>query len=164
MQWVNNQPVESPPGVRSTIRDLRIERITRQPPRSSDGTAEACLWVGQTADVSRVELVAGAWMQLWLGARSYRGVHSDIRMTDTRLVGIYPEHQTWDSTIRRFVNEQSPAQLGNVVNQEWAYGGEFSKNLTYDQFDLYVPAGQYAFFLDAGNGGNRVAPSPGSQV
>lgn len=161
MQWPAQ---ESPANVRSTIRDLRIERISRVPPRASDGTAEAGLWVGQTADVYRVDIAACAWMQVWLGARSYRGVHSDIRMRQTQLVGIYPEHQTWDSTIRRFINDEAPNGLGNIINQEWAYGGEFSKNLIYDQFDLYVPKNCWAFFIDAGNGGTQVAPSPGSRI
>jgi len=161
MQW----PAQvSPPGVRSTIRDLRIERITRNPPRASDGTAEAGLWTGQTVDVSRIDIASCAWMQGWTGARCYNSIWQDIRMRDTRLVGIYPEHNTWDTIFRRFINEEAPGQLANTVNQEWAYGGEFSKNLTYDQFDLYVPAGKWAFFIDAGNGGTKIAPSPGSRI
>jgi len=164
MAWVNNAPVESPPNVRSTIRDLRIERITRVPPRSSNGTAEAGIWVGQTADVSRIDIASAAWMQVWTGARCYRSVFEDILMRDTRLVGIYPEHNTWDTTFRRFVNTESPGQLANVVNQEWWYSGEGSKNLNYDQFDLYVPAGSWAFFIDAGNGGTKIAPTPGSRI
>lgn len=161
MQW---PAAESPPNVRSTIRDLRVERISRVPPRASDGTAEAGVWGGQTGDHYRFDIASCAWMQIWTGARCYRSTWSDIRMRDTRLVGIYPEHQTWDTTFRRFINEESPGQLANTVNQEWAYGGEFSKNLVYDQFDLYVPKNSWAFFIDAGNGGTQIAPSPGSRI
>lgn len=155
---------ESPANVRSTIRDLRVERITRTPPRASDGTAEAGVWVGQTADVSRLDIASCAWMQIWTGARCYRSIFTDFVMRDTRLVGIYPEHNTWDTTFKRFKNEQAPGQLANTVNQEWWYSGEGSKNLTYDQFDLYVPANSWAFFIDAGNGGTKIAPSPGSRI
>ena len=161
MQWPAQ---ESPEIARSTVRDLRVERVSRVPPRSSDGTSEAGIWIGQTANVSRIDLASNAWMQVWTGARCYRSVFTDIRMRDTRLVGIYPEHNTWDTVFTRFVNEESPGQLANTVNQEWWYSGEGSKNLTYDCFDLYVPKNSWAFFIDAGNGGTRVAPSPGSRI
>lgn len=161
MQWPA-QP--SPPGVRSKITDLHVKHISRNPPRSSDGTAEADLWVGQTADVMRVLLESAAWMQIWTGARHYNSGWSDVTMRDTQLVGWYPEHNTWDTTMTRSVNEYSPAQLANTNNVEWWYGGEGSKNLTWDLFDYYVPKNSYAFFIDAGNGGCIVGPRPGCRV
>jgi hypothetical protein len=161
MQWPAQ---ESPAGVVSYIRDLRVQRITKTPPRASNGTAEAGVWGGQTGIYERLALEACAWMQVWTGARCYRSIWQDIRMKATQLVGIYPEHNTWDTLFRRFINEESPGQQGNTVNQEWWYSGEGSKNLTYDQFDLYVPAGCWAFFIDAGNGGTKIAPSPGSRI
>jgi len=97
--------------------------VSRRPPRSSDGTAEACIWLGAPGLARRLRVRNCAWMGIWTGS-SATGVHvadADIGATRT---GVYIEHFTHDSTFER-VHVRPDVRIG--VLAEWAspeWGGE----------------------------------------
>jgi hypothetical protein len=98
------------------VTDVDVARVTRSRPGSSDGRAEACVWIGDTGTVRRVRARACAWSGLWTGTAARRARFEDIDLDGTP-TGVYVEHFTSDSTFRRF-------QIGPDVRigllAEWA--------------------------------------------
>lgn len=88
-----NQPAQ--------LEDIDISEVGRAQRRSSNGTAEACLWIGNTAIVRRAILRSCAWTGLWTGTASTRSLVEDV-VIDRTPVGVYLEHFTTDSTFQRF--------------------------------------------------------------
>jgi hypothetical protein len=90
------------PGATGRFRaqDLDIARVSRPMPGSSDGQAEACLWVGNPGSVRRVRVRSCAWSGIWTGtaARGCRIAEADLDGTRT---GVYLEHFTRGCTFRR---------------------------------------------------------------
>ncbi|MEA2661180.1 MAG: hypothetical protein QOH08_752 [Chloroflexota bacterium] len=82
------------------IEDVVITDVGRAQPRSANGTAEACLWIGNTATVRRAALRACAWMGVWTGTSASGAVLEDIAIDDTP-VGVYLEHFTTASLFQR---------------------------------------------------------------
>jgi hypothetical protein len=95
-----NDPERIQPDARFRAQDLDIARIGRATPGSSQGRAEACLWVGNPGDVRRVRVRSCAWSGVWTGtaARGCRLAEIDV---DEARTGVYLEHYTRDSTFRR---------------------------------------------------------------
>jgi hypothetical protein len=103
--------VSSPP----LVEDISAAFVTWPTPRSSNGTAEACVWIGNTATVRRIEAHDCAWEGLWGGTAAKNSLFEDVNSYNNE-VGVYLEHYNTDSTIRRL-------QTGNVrigVMCEWA--------------------------------------------
>lgn len=115
------------------LEDLVISDVARPEPRSSNGTAEACLWVGNTATVRRVLLSGCAWAGLWTGTATRDSLFEDLEI-DRTPVGAYLEHFTTHSIFQRLrigprVNtgvvcewadprwERKPACVDNVIQQ-----------------------------------------------
>jgi hypothetical protein len=98
--------------------DIDVSGVSRAVPRSANGTAEACIWLGNNGTVRRARVRNCAWMGIWTGGAARNGgvllEHLDIDQTPK---GIYPEHYSSDATYRYF-------RIGpNVVigiNMEWA--------------------------------------------
>ena len=105
-------PVGRPP----LLEDVDAAYVSWSPPRSSNGTAEACVWIGNTAVVRRVRAHDCAWEGLWVGTAASNALFEDIRMTDVG-IGVYLEHFVNSATFRRL-------QIGPNVNRgltcEWA--------------------------------------------
>jgi hypothetical protein len=82
------------------IRDADVAHVGRDEPGSSNGRAEACIWIGNTGSVRRVRLRSCAWTGLWTGTSAERARIDglDVDLTPT---GVYVEHFTRDSTFRR---------------------------------------------------------------
>lgn len=82
------------------IRDADVAGVGRPDPGSSNGSAEACIWIGNTGSIRRARLRSCAWTGLWTGTSTDRarvdGVDVDLAPT-----GVYVEHFTRDSTFRR---------------------------------------------------------------
>jgi hypothetical protein len=105
-----------PPRRRPVIEDVAVAGVGRSTPRSSYGTAEACLWVGTPASVRRVHLRSCAWMGLWTGGSSRRSVFEDVDV-DATPVGVYAEHYTVGATFRRL---RVGPSVATGVTCEWA--------------------------------------------
>ena len=82
------------------IRDADVAHVGRSDPGSSDGRAEACVWIGNTGSVRRVRLRSCAWTGLWTGTSTDRA-RVDGLDVDLAPTGVYVEHFTRDSTFRR---------------------------------------------------------------
>jgi nitrous oxidase accessory protein NosD len=82
------------------IEDILVTDVGRAQPRSSNGTAEACLWVGNTATVRRAVLRTCAWTGVWTGTATSGSVLEDLTIDDTP-VGVYIEHFTTGSLFQR---------------------------------------------------------------
>jgi hypothetical protein len=82
------------------IRDADVAHVGRPDPGSSNGSAEACLWIGNTGSVRRARLRSCAWTGLWTGTSTDRA-HVEGVDVDVAPTGVYVEHFTRDSTFRR---------------------------------------------------------------
>lgn len=100
------------------LEDLVLSDVSRPVPKSADGRAEACLWVGNTALVSRVRVRDCAWMGVWTGTAAAKAVFSDIDIDAVANgIGLYVEHFTTDTT---FQNMQIGPNIALGVECEWA--------------------------------------------
>ncbi len=82
------------------IRDADVAHVGRSVPGSSNGSAEACIWIGNTGSVRRVRLRSCAWTGLWTGTSTDRAQVDGLDV-DLAPTGVYVEHFTRDSTFRR---------------------------------------------------------------
>lgn len=98
------------------LEDLDLANVSRSKPRASGGTAEACLWVGNTAVVRRVRTRNCAWEGLWTGTAASGARFEDVDI-DRSGVGVYMEHFTHGSTFER-LRVGPTVDVG--VNCEWA--------------------------------------------
>lgn len=100
------------------LSDLNLSNVSRATPKISDGTAEACLWVGYAAKVDRVKVRNCAWMGVWTGTSAKNVTMSDIDIDAIRYgVGIYAEHFTTNSLFQRI--DVGPGTILGV-ECEWA--------------------------------------------
>ena len=110
-----NQPSYTPP-TPPLLEDVDSANVTWPTPRASNGTAEACVWVGVTATVRRIKTRDCAWEGLWVGTGTRGSVFEDLNIDDSG-IGIYVEHFATNATFRR-------AQVGPNVDRgatcEWA--------------------------------------------
>jgi hypothetical protein len=105
------------------LTDLDVANVARPTPKSSDGTSEACVWLGTRATLTRAKLRNCAWMGLWTGFNGVDATYSDIDVDGTP-TGIYMEHFTTSSTFR---NLHVGTGVRTGVNCEWAapnWGGK----------------------------------------
>jgi hypothetical protein len=98
------------------IHDADVARIGRPDPGSSNGRAEACVWIGNTGSVRRVRARDCAWSGLWTGTATSRAWIDEVDVDGTR-TGVYIEHFTRDSTFRR-VRVGPDVRIG--LTAEWA--------------------------------------------
>ena len=98
------------------IEDADVARIGRGDPGSSDGRAEACVWIGNTGTVRRVRARWCAWTGLWTGTATQRAL-VDRFDVDHAPTGVYLEHFTRDSTFRHLCIVRD-VRVG--VTAEWA--------------------------------------------
>jgi hypothetical protein len=105
-------PLEAP----FRIVDADVAHVGRPVPGSSEGRAEACVWIGNTGTVRRVHARSCAWTGLWTGTAT-QGALVDRFDVDRTPTAVYLEHFTHDSTFRRL-------RIGRGVrvglNAEWA--------------------------------------------
>jgi hypothetical protein len=97
---VDPNDVSLKPASPPTIEDVDSANVSRQVPRSSNGTSEACVWLGVTATVRRIKTRNCAWEGLWVGSGTRDSVFEDLNIDDSG-IGIYVEHFASDSTFRR---------------------------------------------------------------
>jgi hypothetical protein len=117
------------------LSDIKVSGVARPAPGSSNGTAEACLWVGNQGFVRRARLRGCAWTGLWTGTATTDAVFDRIDV-DATPTGVYIEHFTRGSTFQRLrVGEdvrvgvlaewaapawdRRPASVDNVIEDSW---------------------------------------------
>lgn len=159
MKW---PPVQS--AVIYNLLDLQVDHVAADPPRSADGTKESGFWIGQKAYARRLLATDCAWMGMWTGCwcdLSDIGDFTLIRMPHT---GLYCEHVTSHTRFHDFKIEiLSGAPAEAAVKCEWWYksnnygvrfpqfgGRAGSYSNIFENFDITVPPGAWAFYLDAG--------------
>jgi hypothetical protein len=98
------------------LTDVDVAGVARPVPRSSDGTAEACVWVGNPGEVRRVRVRRCAWTGLWTGTAATDVLFDRIDVDQTP-TGVYVEHFTRRSTFQR-LRIGREVRIGLVT--EWA--------------------------------------------
>ena len=96
------------PSVIPIVSDADISAISRPTPGSSDGTAEAGIWAGTNAQVSRIKIRNTGWMGIWTGGNANNGVYSDFDIDQTG-AAVYLEHYSRSDVFKNFV-------IGNATN------------------------------------------------
>ena len=82
------------------IHNADVAHVGRPDPGSSNGRAEACIWIGNTGSVRRARLRSCAWTGLWTGTSTDEARIDGVDV-DRAPTGVYVEHFTRDSTFRR---------------------------------------------------------------
>jgi hypothetical protein len=117
------------------LTDVDVAGVARPVPRSSNGTAEACVWIGNPGVVRRVRVQRCAWTGLWTGTAAAHALFDRIDVDQTP-TGVYVEHFTRASTFQRLrvggevrigvLTEWAapewdgrPASVGNVFQDSW---------------------------------------------
>jgi hypothetical protein len=98
------------------LTDVDVAGVARPVPRSSNGTAEACLWVGNPGDVRRVRVRRCAWAGLWTGTAATNALFDRVDVDQTP-TGVYVEHFTRGSTFQHLLVGRK-VRIGVVT--EWA--------------------------------------------
>ena len=133
------------------IEDIVITDVARAQRRSSNGTAEACLWVGNTATVRRAVLRRCAWMGVWTGGATDGSVLEDLTIDDTP-TGVYIEHFTTGSLFQRL-------RIGPLVHTgitcEWADPQWAGKPACVDDLIQDSTIDSCAIGVDMGSGTTR---------
>jgi hypothetical protein len=130
------------------LADVRVARVARRVPGSSNGTGEACVWVGNPGIVRRVHVRRCAWTGLWTGTATTRALFNRIDINKTR-TGVYLEHFTRDSTFQN-VRVGSHVRVGMLA--EWAspaWGGRPASVGNVVQ-DSWIAASVAGVYLDEG--------------
>jgi hypothetical protein len=102
---------------RFVLEDLDVANVSRRPPRSSNGTAEACVWIGNTGIARRLRVRNCGWMGVWTGTSTTKALVEDVDVDRTR-TGIYIEHFTRDSTFQT-IHVGPRVRIG--ILGEWAH-------------------------------------------
>jgi hypothetical protein len=131
-----------------SLRDLTIARVSRKVPGSSDGTAEACLWLGSPGTVRRVSVRGCAITGIWTGTAMNRSRIEDATVQRAR-VGIYIEHFTTSTTFDRL--SVGPGVMRGV-NAEWNNPAAGGKPASVDNVveDAYFRTAHVGVYLDRG--------------
>jgi hypothetical protein len=150
---IRNDVVQRPPLIEGVV----ASNVGWSPPGSSNGTAEACVWIGNTAVVRQVRANHCAGEGIWVGMAASGTLFEDIRVTDSD-IGMYFEHFVRSSTFRRL---QIGPGVRRGVTCEWADPAWNSQpactNLVIEGswFDTEV----VGVYLDAGTTGTTVRTS-----
>jgi hypothetical protein len=119
------------------LEDVDSANVSWATPRASNGTSEACVWVGVKAVVHRLKARNCAWEGLWVGTGTRNSVFEDLDLNDTG-IGIYVEHFATASTFRRI---HAGPNVDRGATCEWAdpaWGGvaactdDLFENSTFD--------------------------------
>jgi hypothetical protein len=131
-----------------SLRDLTISRVSRRVPGSSNGTAEACLWLGSPGVVQRVSVRGCAISGIWTGTAMKNSRIQDVRI-DRAKVGIYIEHFTTATTFQRL---RIGPSVTRGVNAEWANPAAGGKPASVDNVirDAYFRTTHVGVYLDRG--------------
>ena len=138
------------PGARALAVGNVVEHV--QNAATDNGTNEGGIWTGGADAVIRDNVVSDTgWDGIQTIGASSHTVIAGNRISRTG-VGIYVEHQTWDSLIEG--NTLSEI-TGTGINVEWRYDGEGSGRLTIRR-NTIAAVGGYGVFVDVGANDNVI--------
>jgi hypothetical protein len=128
--------------------DVDVAGVARPVPRSSNGTAEACVWIGNPGVVRSVRVRRCAWMGVWTGTAA-TGVRLDRIDVDATPTGVYVEHFTRLSTFQRLRIGRG-VRVGLVT--EWASPAAGGRPASVDNViqDSRFESWLAGVYLDAG--------------
>jgi parallel beta-helix repeat protein len=138
------------PGARALAVGNIVEHV--QNAATDNGTNEGGIWTGGAEAVIRDNVVSDTgWDGIQtIGASSHTVIAANhVSRTG---VGIYVEHQTWDSLIE---GNTLTEITGTGINVEWRYGGEGSGRLTIRRNTITSPGG-YGVFIDVAANDNVI--------
>jgi hypothetical protein len=98
------------------LRDVTISGVRRPVRGSSNGRAEACLWLGSPGTVQRVSVRRCGITGIWTGTAMRSSRITDVTI-DRAPVGIYIEHYTTGTTFQRL---RVGPNVSRGVNAEWS--------------------------------------------
>jgi hypothetical protein len=99
-----------------SLSDLTISRVRRPVRGSSNGRAEACLWLGSPGTARRVSVRRCGITGIWTGTATRGSRVVDATIDQTR-VGIYIEHYTNGTIFQRL---RVGPEVDRGVNAEWS--------------------------------------------
>ena len=131
-----------------SLTDLTISHVSRKPPGSSNGTAEACLWLGSPGVAQRVSVRDCAISGIWTGTAMKHSRIQDATIDDTP-VGIYIEHFTTATTFQRL---RIGPSVTRGVNAEWANPAVGGKPASVDNViqNAYFKTAHVGVYFDKG--------------
>lgn len=130
------------------LQDLTLSRVVRSVPGSSNGTAEACLWLGSRGAVRRVSARRCGVTGIWTGTATRRSRIQDAAV-DRTPVGIYIEHFTTHTTFRRLRIGPHVTRGINAEWANWALGGKPASVQNVIE-DSYIRTRHVGVYLDKG--------------
>jgi hypothetical protein len=130
------------------LSDLTISRVRRPVRGSSNGRAEACLWLGSPGTVRRVDVRRCGITGIWTGTATH-GSHVVDATIDRAPVGIYIEHYTTNATFERL---RVGPNVSRGVNAEWSNLALGQKPASSDNLiqDGYFRTTDVGVYLDQG--------------
>ena len=130
------------------LTDIDVANVSRPVPKSSNGTSEACVWLGTQVTLMRAKLRNCAWMGLWTGFNGTGSTYSDIDVDNTP-TGVYMEHFTTSSTFR---NLHVGTGVRTGVNCEWADPAWGGKPASVDNViqDSLIESSYVGVYMDEG--------------
>jgi hypothetical protein len=130
------------------LSDLNLLQVARPVPGTSDGTAEACLWLGSRGTVRRVSVRRCALIGVWTGTANHGSLVEDVTIDRTQ-VGVYLEHFTSRTTFRRL---RIGPNVSRGMNAEWANPGRGGRPASKDNVirDSYFATVLVGVYLDEG--------------
>jgi hypothetical protein len=99
-----------------SLADLTISQVSRPVRRSSNGRAEACLWLGSPGTARRISARRCGITGIWTGTATHGARVADATI-DRTPVGIYIEHYTTGTTFERL---RVGPNVDRGVNAEWS--------------------------------------------
>jgi hypothetical protein len=101
------------------VEDIDAENINRTAPGSSNGTAEAGVWLGERCTARRLKTRNCAWMGVWSGNAIRDSLIQDVDVDSVvEGAGYYAEHKTIDTIFEKF--RIGPASRTGIICE---YGG-----------------------------------------
>jgi hypothetical protein len=131
-----------------SLADLAISQVRRSVPGSSNGRAEACLWLGSPGTARRISARRCGITGIWTGTAMHGSRVSDATI-DRAPVGIYIEHFTTGTIFERLRIGPSVAR---GVNAEWSNLALGQKPASSDNVikDGYFRTTHVGVYLDQG--------------
>jgi hypothetical protein len=136
------------------LSDIDVANVSRPVPKSSNGTSEACVWLGTQVTLTRAKLRNCAWMGLWVGFNGTDATYSDVDVDGTP-TGIYIEHFTTSST---FKNIHVGTGVRTGINCEWDDPAWNGKPASVDNTiqDSVIESSYVGVYMDEGTTRTRV--------
>lgn len=136
------------------LTDIDVANVSRPVPKSSNGTSEACVWLGTRVTLTRAKLRNCAWMGLWTGFNGTGATYSDVDVDGTP-TGIYIEHFTTSST---FQNIHVGTGVRTGITCEWDDPAWNGKPASVDNLiqDSLIESSYVGVYMDEGTTRTRV--------